>query len=221
MENVKEIMRARHSVRQYLDKKIPSELRTVLDNYAAKLNDESGLNIQIIYDEPKCFSSAMARYGKFEGCSNYICMIGKKSADLDEKCGYYGEALVLKAQEIGLNTCLVALTHGKSAAIVSKGEKEAILIALGYGKTQGKERKSKRAEDVSDISASSPDWYRAGVEAALLAPTAINQQKFYFTLQGDKVRVKAGAIGPELKVDLGIVKLHFELGAGKENFEWA
>ena len=61
---------------------------------------------------------------------------------------------------------------------------------------------------------------KKGVEAALLAPTAVNQQKFYLTLDGNKVKAKAG-LGPCAKMDLGIVKYHFELGAGKENFEWA
>ncbi len=215
------LMASRHSVRQYLDKPIPMEIREQLDDFVISLNKESGLNIQVIYDEPKCFSSRMARYGKFEGCSNYIALIGKKSKDLDERVGYYGQRLVLKAQELGLNTCWVALTHGKSQAIINKGETEAILIALGYGKTQGNPRRSKKAEEVSNIKDDSPEWFKKGVEAALLAPTAINQQKFYIELDGNKVKIKKGLVGPELNVDLGIIKCHFELGAGKENFEWA
>lgn len=221
MDNVIELMRSRHSVRQYLDKKIPEEVRKELDAYAAKLNEKGDLHIQIIYDEPECFDSRMAKYGNFENCSNYIALVGKKASDLDERCGYYGELLVLKAQELGLNTCWVALTHGKSRAVIGNGETEAIIIALGYGKTQGAKRKSKAAPEVSDLTSDSPEWFRRGVEAALLAPTAINQQKFKFTLQDGKVTAKAGLIGSCLKIDLGIVKCHFELGAGKENFDWA
>ena len=141
--------------------------------------------------------------------------------NLDEKCGYYGEKLVLKAQELGLNTCWVALTRGASAAKVSGNETEVIIISLGYGKTQGAERKSKRPADVSNITDGSPEWFGKGIEAALLAPTAINQQKFRFTLSGNRVSAQTGKLGPCLKIDLGIVKCHFELGAGRENFEWA
>lgn len=65
-----------------------------------------------------------------------------------------------------------------------------------------------------------PDWFRNGVNAAFLAPAAVNQQKFTFTLDGNKVSTKAG-IGFYTKVDLGIVKCHFEIGAGKDNFMWA
>ena len=214
-----ELIKERHSVRQYLDKRIPEDIREKLDAYASELNKKGNLNLQIIYDEPECFNSRMAHYGKFENCSNYIAVVGKKANDLSERCGYYGELLVLKAQELGLNTCWVALTHGKSKAVIRDNEKEVILISLGYGKTQGVTRKSKSASDVSNVSGDSPEWFKRGVEAALLAPTAINQQKFTFHLDGNKVSAKAGMIGSNLKVDLGIVKCHFELGAGKENFE--
>lgn len=221
MENAMDLMRARHSVRQYQDKKIPEEIRARLDACAAELNAAGRLHMQLIYDEPVCFSSRMAKYGKFENCANYIALVGEKAPDLDERCGYYGELLVLKAQELGLNTCWVALTHGKSKAELRPGETEVILIALGYGKSSGSPRKSKPASAVSNVSDGSPDWFRRGVEAALLAPTAVNQQKFSFALAGGRVSAKAGLIGPCLKVDLGIVKCHFELGAGKENFSWA
>ena len=220
MNDTFELMKARHSVRSYLDKPVEEEIRSQLVSYAQTLNAESGLNIQIIFDEPSCFDSRMAHYGKFENCSNYISMVGKKSPSLDMECGYYGELLVLKAQELGLNTCWVALTHGKSKAVVADDEKEAIIISLGYGKIQGTERKSKTPEEVSNVSADSPQWFKDGIAAALLAPTAVNQQKFRFTLSGNKVSVKPGLIGSCLKIDLGIVKCHFELGAGKDNFEW-
>ena len=220
MENTLALMQARHSVRQYLDKSIPEDVRRALNEYAEELNRESGLNVQIFYDEPECFGSRAPHYGRFENCSNYISMVGKKSAKLDETCGYFGELLVLKAQELGLNTCWVALTHGKSKAVIAEGESEAIIISLGYGKTQGVPHKSKTPSDVSNLTPDSPEWFKAGVAAALLAPTAINQQKFRFALEGNKVKARAGKIGPCLAIDLGIVKCHFELIAGKENFVW-
>lgn len=221
MKDIMELMMQRHSVRQYLDKKIPEDIREQLDAYAAGLNEEGKLHMQLIYDEPECFNSRMAHYGRFENCSNYIAMIGKKAPDLEERCGWYGEKLVLKAQELGLNTCWAALTHGKSKAICGPDEKEVIIIALGYGKTQGNAHRGKDFAAVAAGSVAYPDWFRRGVEAALLAPTAVNQQKFRFELREEKrVLAKAGLIGTCLQIDLGIVKCHFELGAGKENFIW-
>ena len=213
-------IRQRHSVRQYLDKPIPQELRESLDACAEELNQAGGLHIQIFYDEPACFSSRLAHYGRFENAKNYIVLAGRKAADLEERCGYFGELLVLKAQALGLNTCWAALTHGKSKAVLGDGEKEEILISLGFGKTQGASRRSKSAAEVCPSDPDAPAWFKNGVEAALLAPTAVNQQKFFFRRNGSAVTAEAGRIGPCLKIDLGIVKCHFEIGAGKENFQW-
>ena len=212
---IMEVMKSRHSVRQYTDKKIESDKRSALDELAKECNAESGMNIQIIYDEPKCFDSFMAHYGKFSGCKNYIAMVGKKGKDLDEKAGYYGEKLVLKAQELGLNTCWVAMSHGKSAAKINKGEKLAILISLGYGENQGVEHKSKPLSDVCSQTGGMPVWFAEGMEAVMLAPTAMNQQKFKFALDGNQVKAIATG-GFYSQIDLGIVKYHFEAVTGRK-----
>lgn len=148
-------------------------------------------------------------------------MIGKKSPDLDEKIGYYGERLVLKAQQSGLNSCWVAMTYNKikTAFSIAPGEKLCIVIALGYGETQGTAHKSKSFDEVTKADGQTPDWFKNGVKAALLAPTAMNQQKFLFTLDGNQVSAKAG-LGFYSKIDLGIAKYHFEIAAGKDNFNW-
>lgn len=211
-----EIMQKRHSVRQYTDRAIEPEKRTVLDALTQKINRKAGLSIQIVYDDPKCFDSFMAHYGKFTGVRNYIALVGKKAPKLDETLGYYGEELVLKAQELGLNTCWVALTHGKSKAVVGKGEKEVCLIALGYGVTQGVEHKSKPMSELCTCAEPMPEWFQSGMNAAMLAPTAMNQQKFRFELLPDgAVKATCGS-GFYTKLDLGIVKYHFETVTGKK-----
>ena len=221
MMTIMEAIRQRHSVRQYTDKPLGEDVIRPLEEEIAAYNKESGLHIQLVKNEPKAFDSFMAHYGKFSGVTNYIAMIGKKGPDLEEACGYYGERLVLKAQQLGLNTCWVAMTYSKirSAFSVGEGEKLCIVISLGYGKTQGVPHRSKAIEKVAKTDGPAPDWFTSGVEAALLAPTAMNQQKFQFTLTDDKVSVRAG-VGFYTKVDLGIVRYHFEAGAGKEHFTW-
>ena len=170
-------IKQRHSVRQYTDKKIEANILAELQTEIDACNKESGLHIQLVTDEPKAFDSFMAHYGKFSGVTNYIALVGKKSDKLDELCGYYGERLVLKAQQLGLNSCWVAMTYKKipDAFKVEKGEKLIVVISLGYGKTQGVDHKIKTAEQVSNVSDETPEWFKAGVEAALLAPTAMNQ----------------------------------------------
>ena len=211
-----EIMQQRHSVRQYIDRAIEPEKRAVLDALMQEINRKAGLSIQIVYDDPKCFDSFMAHYGKFSSVCSYIALVGKKAPNLDETLGYYGEELVLKAQELNLNTCWVALTHGKSKAVVGKGEKEVCLIALGYGATQGVEHKSKPMQELCACTEPMPEWFQAGMNAALLAPTAMNQQKFRFELLPDgNVKATCGS-GFYTKLDLGIVKYHFETVTGKK-----
>lgn len=216
-----EVIKNRHSVRSYEERKIEGDVKNELLAFINQCNRESGLHMQLVLDEPKAFSGMMAHYGNFSGVRNYIALIGKKGADLEEKCGYYGEKVVLKAQQLGLNTCWVAMTYSKikTAYQVDKGEKLCVVIAVGYGKTQGTAHKVKSVENVIKTDGALPDWFKRGAEYALLAPTAMNQQKFVFSLNGNKVSARAG-MAFYSKVDLGIAKYHFEIGAGRENFSW-
>lgn len=209
-----EAMRSRHSVRQYEDRPIPEDIRKKLEDEVEKLNQESGLHMQLFFDEPECFSSAKAHYGKFSGVSNYLAIVGKKSSVLDEKAGYWGERVVLLAQSLGLNSCWVGMTHGKSHAVVGKGEHQVILVSLGYGKTQGVAHKTKPMTDLCSVAGDMPDWFRCGMEAALLSPTAVNQQKFLISWDGQHLTGRVKGAGFFAKTDLGIVKCDFELASG-------
>ena len=216
--DILEALNERHSVRQFKDIPIEAEKVEKLKGLIAAANEESGLNFKLITDEPKAFDVFLAHYGKFKNAVNYIALVGDKNiADLDEKCGYYGEKIVLEAQTMGLNTCWVAGTYSKKKSGISlnAGEKIVCVIAIGYGENQGVEHKSKPTEKLvkADLNAA-PDWFKAGVDAALKAPTALNQQKFVITLEGDeaKITTKGGAM---TKLDLGIVKYNFEVASGR------
>jgi nitroreductase len=225
---IQEAIEARHSVRAYKDQPLSEETVKVLEDEIVTLNNEGQLHIQLICNEPKAFQGTMAKYGKFRNANNYLVMAGKKADDLDERIGYYGEHLVLLAQTLGLNTCWVGLSYSKVPGTyeLGKDEKIACYIAIGYGETQGVSHKIKTVEQVSNASDITPSWFKKGVEAALLAPTAVNQQKFSFEYVGisnnhHQVRAKKGfsMIG-YTQMDLGIAKYHFEIGAGKDKFEW-
>lgn len=221
---LQEAMSARHSVRQYLEKPIEGEKITQLQTLIDECNREGNIHLQLVTNEPNAFSGGMAKYGKFSGVNNYIAVIGPKGAD--EKLGYYGEKVVLLAQTLGLNTCWVGMSYRKQPDKyqILDGEALAGVISLGYGANQGKPHAQKKGiEHFCRIEGAMPEWFRQGMEAALLAPTAINQQKFEFGLSnGYQVTAKTRfALTPYAKLDLGIVKCHFEIGAGKENFVWA
>lgn len=225
-----EAIQSRHSVRKYRIKQIPQESIALLRQEIEKINTDGHLHVQLITDEPKAFSGPMA-YGKFSGVTSYLVMAGKKAEDMDERIGYYGEKLVLFAQQIGMNSCWAGVSYRKVRGTYSlkKDEKIVCYIAIGYGLSQGVQHKSKSLEDLSNIDALSPSWFKNGVEAAQLAPTAINQQKFFIEYLGKRgeeglpeVRIRKGtSIVGYTQIDMGIAKLHFEIGAGKENFNWA
>lgn len=218
-----QVMHERHSVCSFTDKPIEQEKRTRLVELAEQVNKDSGLSMQVIFDEPAAFgSSILAKFGKFSGVADYIACVGSKSDDLDEQVGYYGEALVLEAQCLGLNTCWVGLTYSKkkSSARVNPGEKLVCVIALGYGTTPGVPRKTKPIEGLCSVSGEMPAWFEAGMEAAQLAPTAMNQQKFLIELQeGNQVSAKSLG-GAYSSVDLGIVRYHFGRGANALDTSW-
>ena len=208
------LMKKRHSVRQYEDVPLNDGQIDVLSKEIDIINKENNLHIQLVLNEGKAFSSGMAHYGHFKGVNNYLALIGPKEKGLEEKLGYYGEHLVLLAQSLGLNSCWVALTYKKipSAFSILPGEKLIMVIALGKGITQGFPHKGKRYEDVVSGN-DTPTWFQEGVEAALLAPTATNQQKFHFIYQDGKAYLKMG-VGICIKTDKGIVKYHFEKISG-------
>ncbi len=226
---LKKAIQARHSVRAYTGRPLTDEDAQALQEKIEKLNRMGQLHIQLIRNEPKAFLGPFAKYGKFRNVTDYLVMAGVKADDLDERIGYYGEQLVLFAQTIGLNTCWVGLSYTKipGTYVLNEGEVIQAYISIGYGATQGVSHKIKRIDQVSNVSDSTPEWFRRGVEAALLAPTAINQQKFSFEFVGNtdglpQVRAKKGfSLVGYTHMDLGIAKYHFEIGAGKDNFNWA
>lgn len=217
--DIMQAIKERHSVREYTDKRIEGHVEEELRRCISECNESSGLHIQLTLNEPKAFSGMLAHYGSIKNVKSYIALVGPKGSQ--EKCGYYGEKVVLCAQQLGLNTCWIALTYSKSKSVcdIKPGEKLICVIALGYGATQGVPHKSKDISKVCNTDCEMPTWFRNGMEAALLAPTAMNHQRFVFTLKDNEVTAKA-LPGSCTKIDLGIAKCHFEIGAGREGQIW-
>ena len=215
--DIREAIKSRHSVRYYRNEPIAEETRAELEALIGACNAESGLHMQLIVEDPECFDTLLAHYGMFKNVRNYIAVVGPKDmANLEEKGGYYGQKVVIAAQQMGLNTCWVAGTYkrGKCKAVLEDGEKIVCVIAIGYGESEGTSHKSKPLSKICDIpEADMPVWFKNGVKAAMMAPTAMNQQKFKITLEGGRPVITAGA-GPMTRIDLGIVKYNFEAVSG-------
>ena len=218
---IQEAILARHSVRQFTNQPLSTPQVEALNQQIAHSNTAKGLHMQLVTNEPKAFSGILSKFLRFSGAMNYIALVGLQSPHLHEHLGYEGEKLVLLAQTLGLNTCWVGGTFSRNRNVkVNPNEMYVGVIAIGHGATQGRQHKSKPIETFADIEGK-PDWFRHGVECAMLAPSAMNMQNFHFELTADgsvKATAKPKAFAG---MDLGIAKLHFELGAGTENFRWA
>lgn len=220
--NLQEAVLARHSVRSYEKRSIDGEILRQLQEYIDDLNARSGLHMQMALGDSAPFSGLLHRIGWLAGVENYLVIVGPDGPGLEEKAGYYGEAFVLRAQQLGLNSCWVGGTYnkGKCRAEIAAGERMVLAIAFGYGKNQGKGHRTKALDAVCIYQGSMPDWFRRGAEMALLAPTALNQQAFRLELTGEKGVRAVSTRGALALVDLGIVKYHFEIGAGEGDWTW-
>lgn len=212
-----EASRQRHTVRHYTSERISDEHLTLLRKAIDEINEAGDLDAKLVLDEPKAFSNLILRSIGFTGAVNYIAMIGRPSDDLNERCGYWGEKLVLYAQSLGLRTCW-ALLCSKKYADVPPGEKFVIGISVGYGATDGHPHKDRPVEDIADLEGA-PEWFRKGIENVMLAPSGRNKQPISFSQKDGKVSVRYRATNLT-RIDCGIAKYHFELGAGRDSFEW-
>ena len=211
-----EAISERHSVRNYKPNKIENEKISKLKELIDKLNTEGKLHLQFMEDAGNTFNRLLNKVMGLGSAPSVIACVGKDDETLDQRVGYYGEKLVLYAQKLGLNTCWAGTFNKKNiGAKVEDGERLVIAIAIGYGENPGRPRKSKSLSQVCESEVESPDWFTKGVEAALLAPTAINQQKFLIKLKQDGTVEFTDKGGVLSQVDLGIVKCHFEIGSGK------
>lgn len=218
---IKEAIKERHMVRKYTDKAIPAELVAQLNARIAENNKKYGLDITLVTGNADGIAG-IAKLFLARGVKNYMVLAGNDAPDLDEKLGYCGADMILYAQTLGLNTWWIGgMYNGKGA--MKNLDDAAVhvngVIAIGYGQTQGVQHKSKSAEEISQYNGVAPQWFIDGVDALLYAPTALNKQAYMVRGEGNRVSLTCDN-GHFAGIDLGIGKYHFEVGAGKENFEW-
>lgn len=221
-----ETIRERHSVREYDGKPLARAEFDALGAVVEECARESGLDIQLVGDNPEVFN-VIARFGLIRECRTHVAFVvdDAKAGDVaaDEAIGYWGQRIVLAAQDMGLNTCWCALcSRKKSRAVVTPEKKIRLVIAVGHGKTQGFSRKTKSVEALSSVEcAKGPAWFAEAMEAAQLAPTAMNNQNFKITLlsDGKTVRIDAPQSGLNV-IDEGIVRCNFEIAANEAGVDW-
>lgn len=214
-----EAMEARHMVRKYLDRPIEADVAAKLAARVEGVNERYGTMIKLVLGDGSAYSG-LVKALMAKGVRNYFIMAGDEAPDVRERLGMAGADLMLYSQTLGLNTWWAGGVYRRGAMTKAAGAPAIGVVAVGYGATQGKPHKSKSPGQVSTYEGEPPAWFEAGVRAALLAPTATNKQAFMVGGTGDEVRItyKPGMCSGE---DLGLVKYHFQLGAGEGNFRWS
>lgn len=218
--DLREAMKTRHMVRKYTDKPIPTDIAQKLNERVAENNEKYGVAVELRTNDTSAFN-ALIKMILAKGVQNFFVLGGKDTPELGENLGKCSADLMLYAQTLGLNTWWVGGTFNRGKLNESaNGNKVIGVVAVGYGATQGVPHKTKAYEDVAVYEGDAPEWFKEGVEAALLAPTALNKQDFTVKGVGNKVTITANKESIFSGADIGLVKYHFELGAGADNFTW-
>ena len=217
-------------------KPIGAEARKRLHDVCSGFRPYSGVRVEFIGEPPDdIFANALGFYGNIKGAPAFLAFIGDTSdPNVQEKMGYTGEAAILEATSLGLGTCWVALTYNakavKSMIKLEKTEKLLCVSPVGYTAEKwsfeekvfsgfGSNHNRKPLQSMAGGLPGSqwPDWARAAVEAARLAPSAVNRQPWGFRVEERSVTVEVKSRGPKfniaMRLDCGIAMLHIELGA--------
>ena len=217
--DLKLAMRQRRTVRKFTSEPLSPELISQLNDRVRANNERLGLAISLKVGDESALPGALKLFFA-KGVRNYFVLAGSDRPGLDEDLGYASADLMLFAQALGLNTWWIGGTFSrKNVEQAVPGKKVIGIVAVGFGVTPGTAHKSKMAAEASSYEGPEPQWFADGVQAALLAPTALNKQCFRIAGAGNKVSITENG-GAFSGADIGIVKYHFELGAGNA-FEWA
>lgn len=223
----------RLSRRRFTSEPIAHEAAEQLRQFCHEFRPFDDVRVAFIEHAPgELFTGLVGSYGRIEGAPSAVLLVGPRDAKTE--VGYVGEALVLEATCLGLDSCWIAgaFSRKRAATLIplEAGEHVPAIVALGIAeKTQGLSERTMRSfvrassrlplEELARTVAGVtwPDWAITAVEAARRAPSGGNSQPWRFRLeQGTLVLSRAKVAYPTVALDLGIAMLHAELGAQHE-----
>ena len=184
---IREAMEKRHMVRKYKDTVLPEEIVKKLNERIEALNKEHHLNLVLRTEDGTAFAELIDKLIT-KNAKNFIILAADSSEGVEEKIGYCSADIMLYAQELGLNTWWVGASFNKDA-VKKECPNHTVygVISIGYGEEQGSVHRSKDDFEVCSYEGEAPQWFKDGVEYALMAPTAFNRQSFYIKGKGNTV----------------------------------
>lgn len=224
-----EAIDARISCRAYTAEPLDQATLAELAELTARLSEESGLRLVLVGPDDGGPELRLAARMFSGNVSSYVALIGPDDNASRERFGYVGEKLVLHATTLGLGSCWVAGTFDRNSVTVPLEAGEVIhdVIPIGHMPAKqpfaqrairaGLRKRDKRPEALYQgptTLAEAPSWVRSGIAAVIKGPSAVNQQPVVFVQDDAGLRATLPTAKRDVAyTDLGIAKLHFELGA--------
>lgn len=225
----------RVSRRSFNDNAIPEDVIAKLDRMCFEFRFPEA-RAHLVTEQPQAvFKGAIGSYGKIKGAQAYLAFIGDIGfSHYQEKVGYLGEGFILEATSLGLSTCWVGGFFRPEVVArhiyLDPGEKVLAVTPIGYSwqEYSFQERlmsglaKSKNRKNLEDLTrglprADWPQWVRFAIEAARLAPSAVNRQPWRFKVEPQQITVLVDSLEDSYhiakRLDCGIAMLHIQLGA--------
>ena len=215
-----EALPRRYSCRAYAASPNAEQLAAL--NYAAARVCLPGTHIVIADCAPNLFFSIPV-VGGIRGTGKCAYVITDDALHLPRtQAGVSGEAFVLEAAAMGVQTCWVTGTYRRSltGAALGEGERLAALIALGIA-SDPTEAPAHKRKPLAQICLSAPSewplWAYKAADAVRQAPSAVNLQPWKLSYGQRTLRL----LGKKAdSVDMGIAMLHMEAAAGNVRHTW-
>jgi len=226
----------RRSRRQFDSKPVDPDHLARLRSVCAEFKPFPHARAVLVAESPdRLFKGIIGPFGRIKGASSFVAFIGNmESPYVQEEIGYMGEGILLEATALQLATCWVGgfFRPDVAAAVAGTGKNERVLavtpvgyakesqsieerLMTGFGRSHQRKRLSSLVTGLQDTEWSA--WIRAALEAARLAPSAVNRQPWRFYVERDNITVSVSGPGTEFSVakrlDCGIAMLHIEVAA--------
>jgi nitroreductase len=223
----------RRSRRKYSDRPPEKEkiekLKDMCENFRPY---EEARTVLVENPSEDIFKGFIGSYGKVDNTPFIAVFIGDtRSEHANAALGYTGEGIILEAARLELGTCWVGgfFSQDDARKLVDLNDNEKIFavtpvgyptqkvpfqekVMTGFGATH----KRKPLEDL--VSGDKPKgWMQKGLDAARVAPSAVNRQPWRFHIEDGSITVSVDKDKSNenisRRLDCGIAMLHLELGA--------
>ena len=134
----------RSSLREYQPAPLTPLQQAQLEKTVSQCNARAGLHIRLLCGRPEPFA-AFKGDGRIRGAQNCLLFAGPAGdPNLEEKCGYCGEELILTAAAMGLGTCWVGGTYDRERCLCCLEEGDELVCAAAVGRPEPRGRSSRR-----------------------------------------------------------------------------